>query len=142
MKVDIIEFGNVKEENLQFAVIGASFQGKWVLVKHMERNTWEIPGGHREEDEDITAAAERELFEETGAKVFKMQPVCDYSVSSGSTISFGRLFYAVIEEFEDLPDSEIEEVKLFDELPNNLTYPDIQPYLYEQICSFKGREIK
>jgi len=28
---------------------------------------------------------------------------------------------------------EIEEVKLFEECPTDLTYPEIQPYLYEEI---------
>ncbi|OOM76445.1 hypothetical protein CLPUN_26770 [Clostridium puniceum] len=28
---------------LEFAVISAFFQGKWIFVKHKKRDTWEIP---------------------------------------------------------------------------------------------------
>ena len=51
------------DELLQFAVIAAKYQGRWVLCKHKERSTWEFPGGHREAGETIEAAAVRELTE-------------------------------------------------------------------------------
>ena len=45
-----------------------------------------------------------------------------------------RLFFANIHNLGALPgDSEIGEVQLFDTLPENLTYPDIQPHLYHRI---------
>ena len=60
------------DELLQFAVIAAKYQGRWVLCKHKERSTWEFPGGHREAGETIEAAAVRELYEETGAAEYRM----------------------------------------------------------------------
>ena len=42
------------------------------------------------------------------------------------------LYYAEIDELGELPASEIEEVRLFAELPANLTYPLIQPMLVER----------
>ena len=41
----------------------------------------------------------------------------------------------IIEEFGDIPESEIEEVKLVKELPDKLTYPEIQPQLFEKVLS-------
>ena len=41
--------------------------GKWVFCKHKERDTYEVPGGHREAGENILETAKRELQEETGA---------------------------------------------------------------------------
>ncbi len=133
MQVEILEIGQVKEEVLKYAVISASFQGKWVLVKHRQRTTWEIPGGRREENEAIFDTAKRELYEETGAEAFQIQPVCDYSVTRDGGISYGRLFYSVIQELGELPALEIGEVRLFEGLPENLTYPEIQPLLHRQI---------
>jgi len=33
----------------------------------------------------------------------------------------------------DLPESEIGKIELFDALPEKLTYPEIQPYLYNMV---------
>lgn len=63
MKVEFLEIGQVKYKELKFAVISASFKGRWVFVRHKQRETWEIPGGHREAGEDINDTAARELFE-------------------------------------------------------------------------------
>lgn len=38
---------------LKFAVIISKSNGKWVFCKHRERDTYEVPGGHREAGEDI-----------------------------------------------------------------------------------------
>ena len=57
----------VDDSLLKFAVIISKSNGKWVFCKHKERNTYEIPGGHREEGETIFETAKRELVEETGA---------------------------------------------------------------------------
>jgi len=136
MKVDFSDIGQVDDKELKFAVIGASFQGKWIFVKHKERDTWEIPGGHREVGEDINNTAKRELFEETGALEFEIRPICDYLCDYSLTedeASYGRLFYAEVKKLGDLPDSEIGEVKLFDALPEKLTYPEIYPHLYNRV---------
>lgn len=97
------------DELLQFAVIAAKYQGRWVLCKHKERSTWEFPGGHREAGETIEAAAVRELYEETGAAEYRMIPVSVYSVTDQAQSgekqeeSLGMLFYAEISRFDQLP---------------------------------------
>ena len=60
-------YDNADDGLLKFAVIISKSMGKWVLCKHKERNTYEIPGGHREEGETIFDTAKRELKEENGA---------------------------------------------------------------------------
>jgi 8-oxo-dGTP diphosphatase len=45
------------------------------------------------------------------------------------------LYYADITKFEELPGFEIEKIELFDKLPDNWTYPDIQPKLLEKVQS-------
>ena len=52
------------------------------------------------------------------------------------TKTFGRLYFGRIKECGQLPVSEIDEVKLFDSLPNSLTYSEIQPKLFEKTLIF------
>lgn len=43
-------YDNISDELLKFAVIISKTQGKWVFCKHKERDTYEVPGRHREEN--------------------------------------------------------------------------------------------
>lgn len=67
IKVSFKELGSIEDSKLKFVAIVTRYKDKWLYVKHKERTTWEIPGGHREENESISYAASRELFEEAGA---------------------------------------------------------------------------
>lgn len=51
MSVNFYE--NVDDGLLKFAVIMTKTNGKWVFCKHKLRDTWEVPGGHREPNENI-----------------------------------------------------------------------------------------
>jgi len=129
-------YDHVEDELLRFAVIIARHNGKWVFCKHRERSTWEVPGGHREAGEDILDTAKRELYEETGAVDFAIEPVCIYSVIAPDNFdgaeSFGKLYVAEIHTFEKQLHSEIERIAIMDELPERWTYPEIQPKLLEE----------
>ena len=135
-----IEFYNETEpELLRFSVIISRFDGKLVLCKHKVRDTYEFPGGHIEAGESAEDAARRELYEETGAIEFDLRPICTYSAEGKNRVnadgdkSYGMLFCADIAAFEPLPDSEMERVELFDCLPAELTYPEIQPELLREV---------
>ena len=41
-------YDRVDDRKLKFAVIVTKAQGHWVFCKHRERDTLEVPGGHRE----------------------------------------------------------------------------------------------
>ncbi len=129
-------YDHVEDALLRFAVIIARHNGKWVFCKHRERSTWEVPGGHREAGEDILDTAKRELYEETGAVDFAIEPVCIYSVIAPDNFdgaeSFGKLYVAEIHTFEKELHSEIERIAIMDELPERWTYPEIQPKLLEE----------
>lgn len=116
---------------LKYSVIAARYGCKWVFCRHKSRDTLEIPGGHIEQGEAALEAARRELYEETGAVDFDIFPVCVYCYNAS-----GGLFYADIRRFEPLPESEIAEIVFADELPQNLTYPQIQPFLFEKVKEF------
>ena len=136
----IVRFHEIAEDALlKFAVIIARCKGKWVLCKHRARNSCELPGGHRETGETILQAAQRELYEETGALQYAIEPVCAYSVCAGGKETFGMLYAAEIETFEPELHSEIERIEFFDALPDRWTYPMIQPFLLQEYARRMGQ---
>lgn len=144
-RITVKFYEQAADELLKFAVIIAKFQRKWVICKHKERDTYEVPGGHREENETILETARRELKEETGAIDFEITPVCVYSVldtdkEAGMEESFGMLYYAQINSFEVELHCEIEKVILSKELPSVWTYPLIQPKLVEKAMEIIQRK--
>ena len=136
--VEVRFYDDVDDSKLEFAVIIAKTNGNWVFCKHRERDTFEVPGGHREAGEEILETAKRELKEETGAVIFDITPICVYSVKGKTRVnensnneSFGMLYYADIVSFEELH-SEMETILITDRLVENWTYPLIQPKLIEE----------
>ncbi len=114
-----------------FAIILAKYRGDWLFVRHRDRLSWELPAGHVEPGEREEEAAYRELQEETGAVEFELIPLVSYRGRYKGKEVYGKLFSADIKILGQLPDSEIAEVKLCREVPDNLTYPDIQPQFIE-----------
>ena len=134
MKVNF--YDTVNDELIKFAVIITKSNGKWVFCKHRERDTYEVPGGHRECGENIDDTAKRELYEETGAIDYSITPICVYSVVSDEknteNETFGKLHFAEVYKFEEQLHSEIEKKILTDDLIDDWTYPLIQPKLIEE----------
>lgn len=141
--MEVIFLDHVEDELLKFAVIISFYHGKLVLCRHKDRDTYEIPGGHREADESILDCAKRELFEETGAIAFDIEPLCAYAtigknrVNVSGDIIYGMLFVADIKKMGKL-EYETSEILLADKLVDNLTYPDIQPLFMEEYNRRKG----
>jgi 8-oxo-dGTP pyrophosphatase MutT (NUDIX family) len=134
-KVTFYEISEIEDACLEFAVIAARYQEKWVFCRHKDCNTWEIPGGHRESGEDIHKTAQRELCEETGAANAELVPICIYCVEKDTNVkNFGMLYWANITQIEALKEfSEMEEVLFTDILPKELTYPEIQSELFSRV---------
>lgn len=105
-------------------MIVAKYQGKWLFCKHKSRNTYEICGGHIENNETIMQGASRELYEEAGAISKNMKCLGFLANYSLSPIQYAALFFANIDILDPLPNYEMEEICLFDDFPDNITYPE------------------
>lgn len=132
-----VYFYEEKEDSLlKFAAIIAKYRGKYIFCKHKQRDTLEIPGGHREPGEHIEETARRELWEETGAAKFDLRPICVYSVAETGNFdgqeTFGMLYFAEVQSFEAELHSEIEKIVLLEQEPEHWTYPTIQPELLKE----------
>lgn len=139
MTTKILPLGSLKEYT--YVVVLSHMDGKILLSRHRERDTWETQGGHIEKGEDPILAARRELTEESGAAVYELTPLFDY-VHEGTGLG-GIAYRADIAKLDALPDFEMAEVRLFDALPENLTYPDITPVLFAEMENInKGKNYK
>ncbi|MBN2861571.1 MAG: NUDIX domain-containing protein [Bacteroidales bacterium] len=122
---------------LIYTIIPAVYEGRWIFVRHRDRDTWEIAGGHIEKGESPDEAAERELAEETGAQEFRLHSISTYSVTKDGSTEYGRLYLAEVTGLGPIKDvTEIAEIRLTDHLPGNLTYPDIQPVLFRRAVDY------
>ena len=117
----------------KYVVVFSRMNGQWLFSRHRKRETWETQGGHIEPGETPMDAARRELYEESGARAFTISPVCDYWAGTDEDSSVGTVFLAEITELGELPESEMAEVRAFDTLPENVTYPAITPMLFERV---------
>jgi 8-oxo-dGTP diphosphatase len=136
IQVDLLPVAAISDKNITFAVIMARTACGWLFVRKKGATVWEIPGGHREPDETVGQTAARELYEETGSVASIMEPVTAYCVSIDGKTTFGVLCFAEIGARGALPESEIAEVQCSDMMPELLTYPDIQPLLFQAGCAY------
>ena len=133
--VEVKFFDQALDSDLTFAVIAARYEDRWLLCRHRDRQTWEMPGGHREPGESIYQTAQRELLEETGVAECQLEAVSAYGVyTEDGQRTYGGLFFAEGEELGRRPEgSEIAENRLMEGLPEHMTYPDIQPVLLQRV---------
>jgi len=116
----------------KYVVICANYKGQWLLSRHRDRDTWETQGGHIEPGETPLIAAQRELYEESGVTDAEVIPVCDYCGFTDRGHANGMVFLAIVHAPGELLESEMAEVRLFDALTENLTYPNVSPRLYQE----------
>lgn len=128
MEIRCFDLLELDHEAMKYVVLLATYKRQFVIIRNKARSVWELPGGKREAGETMLAAAGRELHEETGALSYTLTPYGVYEMSG----TYGMNFYVEIEELGELPDYEIAEIKLVDELPRDLKHDEIFYLMNEQ----------
>jgi 8-oxo-dGTP diphosphatase len=131
----LIESDLLEDQKLTYVVMGARYLDQWIFVRHRDRVSWEMPAGHIEPDESADRAAVRELFEEAGVIKSSLEVICDYEVTVGSKVEYGRLYYVAVQKMEPQDEFEIEEIFLSAKLPSSLTYPEVQTILFHRVAT-------
>jgi 8-oxo-dGTP diphosphatase len=128
--MEITGFGlsEVDHDRIQYVVLLTEYRHEWVIIRHKHRDVWEMPGGKREQGEQLLHAACRELYEETGAVSAQLTPYGVYLMNG----SYGMNFHARIDELGELPDYEIAEIAFCKSLPAGLSYGDIYYRMYKE----------
>ena len=76
------------------------YQDRWLLTKHRERGL-EFPGGKVEFGETPREAAIREVLEETGAEIEKLQFIGQYKVFSEDEVIVKNIYFAEIKSINE-----------------------------------------
>lgn len=134
----VYPFGTLK--SYKYVVVLSRCEGRTLLSRHRARTTWETQGGHVEQGETPLQAARRELWEESGAVDYDIRPLCDYWAGDETSGANGAVFAAEIRRLGPLPQSEMAEVRTFDALPENLTYPAIALELFARLWEDEQRQ--
>ena len=95
---------------------------KVMMVKNVKRGGWEMPGGHALKGEGYREAAKREFLEETGHNL---------EIISGIDAEHGKVYYGRVgEKVGEFNRNEISEARLWERLPENLNFPEIEYIIY------------
>lgn len=127
--ISVIIYDISQEDKLVwFTNIVCLYQWKWLLVRWKWKTTWELPWGHIENWETSLNSAKRELYEETWINWVDLEFLCSRKLEMLEKwiTYYGNVYIVNVLLLWELPDSEIEEISLFEEIPENLTYPFIQ----------------
>ena len=104
---------------VSYAYVIAFKDDRFLMVRHVRR-AWEMPGGKLEQGEDPEAGAVREFREETGYDIYSLKVL---EREEGGIVYLG----IVGEKLSSTPNvEEIAEVRLFDELPADLSFPLVE----------------
>ena len=129
-------------DHYTYVVCFCKYQGGWLYCRANTRTSFETAGGKIEDGETLLEAAKRELFEEAGATDFEIKAAFDYSVRRKPTREFshGCVFYVEIHELNGLFEFEMDEVKVFETIPDEMRFPQILPTLYENMIGWLNIE--
>lgn len=119
----------IQRESLSIAYVVCFYQWKILFVREFEKDFWSLTGGERYEDESIWECAKRQLAEQTGIEDTPLKFQFNFQLTDSLTqkSQYGSVFKTSISSLPtSLPESEIEEVKIFEEIPDNIEFEYFQ----------------
>lgn len=84
----------IDSNEIKYVVMIAEYSNQLIIIRNKQRLLWELPGGKKEQYEDLIQAASRELYEETGATQFELTPFAVYLMNG----SYGMMFFVKVNE--------------------------------------------
>lgn len=110
----------------KFGIVAVANKGRILMVKNGDEGRgWEYPGGKCRENEEFLHAAAREFREETGYELLNPKPICVVSESYVSENhehhADGVVYTGKVGEKKQEREDKIENVKYFEELPDDIT---------------------
>ncbi|MBT2680795.1 nucleoside triphosphatase YtkD [Bacillus sp. ISL-35] len=88
---------NAFEKRACHVLVICKYRDKWLLTNHKVRG-FEFPGGKMEKDESLEDAARREVMEETGAVLKRIEFIGEYQVMGKEDSFVKRIFYGEVEK--------------------------------------------
>lgn len=89
-------------ESPRHILVICQYQQQWLLTRHRTRGL-EFPGGKVEEGESLSEAAQREVYEETGAHLNTLDYIGEYEVVEGENSFVKAIFYGEASILEKKP---------------------------------------
>ncbi|MFB5759256.1 NUDIX domain-containing protein [Paenibacillus medicaginis] len=116
-----VYFDEIEPKEFHSVLVVLRQDQKWLLVKNKNRG-WEFPGGTRELNETFAETAIREAREESGSNIKDIKYEGYYILPHGEITIITT---AQVDKREELTGGfETEEVKLFSDLPKDLSFND------------------
>ena len=88
------------EEPAKHVLVICQYNNGWLLTKHKQRGL-EFPGGKVEQGETLEEAAQREVFEETGAILGELKLIGEYKVEEFAGSFVKAIYWGQVEKLQE-----------------------------------------
>ena len=115
--------------------VAAFRNGKYLFVKRRNNTTLELPETEKKQSEQPREAVRRLLSDKLGVISARLEFVTAYSLTDGTEIEYGLLYYADIDDLGPFPHTDLVSVYYLDTPPENKakwSFPETQIPLFDK----------